>query len=172
MAYMNVGGAYYVAKNWRTSTDFLESKYKIVSKGTKLEFLRTLILNYAYQNDYENFKRIFKRSIELLDSANELGVDNIASLMEAVSRSLSIFGFIKEARQILMEAKTLNVKPFYQSQIIRGQVLSFYYGAKRGKKINRDYLVSFAKEAFQERYHPYKRHKQQIKNILKILRVS
>jgi len=172
MAYMNVGGANYVAKNWRFSSEFLENKYNIVGKANKLEFLRTLLLDYAYLNDFNSFKRIYKKTVKFLAANVNLQLDNLISLYEALARSLSIFGFIKEARKILDEARKLDSGPFYQSQLIRGMATTFYYEAKKGKKIDQDQLFDMSKEIFNHLYDPYKRHKQQIKNILKIFKIN
>lgn len=60
MAYMNVGGAYYVGKNWKYSADFLETSYRKVSIPTKIEFLRTLLLD-STNPIWEWFSRDLRR---------------------------------------------------------------------------------------------------------------
>lgn len=171
MAYMNVGGAYYVAKKWKYSADFLENNYQNVSRDTQIEFLRTLLLNYSYQNDSYNFKKAVLKSFKVLDNNQNYSLNNIASLSEALARSLAAFGYIKDARKILTETRKFNIQPFYKSQILRGYISTFLYEANRGKKIDKKEVTQFAKIASQGEYKPYKRHRQQIKSILKKLNI-
>ena len=46
---------------------FLESRFKKVSAKTQLEFVRTLLLDYAYQKDYSKFKETLGKAIKIID---------------------------------------------------------------------------------------------------------
>jgi len=167
MAYMNVGGAYYVAKRWKDSSMFLESRFKKVSAKTQLEFVRTLLLDYAYQKDYSKFKETLGKAIKIIDKDNGNNHAILASIYEAIARSLSIFGFTKEARRILEEATKLSLDPFYSSQILRGYIFTFYSEKIRNRKTDYDKLNSVIKTSKEEKFIPYKRHGDQIKKMLK-----
>ncbi len=172
MAYMNVGGAYYVAKRWKDSSVFLEGKFKKVNIKTKLEFLRTLLLDYAYQKDYSRFKETLGRTIRVMDSYKNDNQAVLASIYEAIARSLSIFGFVKEARNILEEAEKLSVDPFYSSQILRGYIFTFYTEKRRYMKIDNDRLNAVVKASRNTKFIPYKRHRNQIEKMLKQINAS
>lgn len=167
MAYMNVGGAYYVAKRWKDSSMFLESRFRKVSAKTQLEFVRTLLLDYAYQKDYTRFKETLGKAIKIIDKDNGNNQAILASIYEAISRSLSVFGFIKEARRILEEARKLSLDPFYSSQILRGYIFTFYSEKIRNRKTDYDKLNSAIKTSKEERFIPYRRHGDQIKKMIK-----
>ena len=166
MAYMNIGGAYYVAKRWKDSSIFLESMFKKVGVKTQLEFVRTLLLDYAYQKDYSRFKETLGRTIKIIDKGNS-NSHVLASIYEAIARSLSISGFTKEARKILGETEKLSLDPFYSSQILRGYVFTFYSEKTRNVKINHDKLNSVIKISKGEKFIPYRRHRNQIKKMIK-----
>lgn len=167
MAYMNVGGAYYVAKRWKDSSMFLESMFKKVSAKTQLEFVRTLLLDYAYQKDYSRFKETLGKTIKIIDKDSSNSHVILASIYEAIARSLSIFGFIEEARRILEEAEKLNLDPFYSSQILRGYIFTFYSEKIRNRKTDYDKLNSVIKTSKREKFIPYRRHRNQIKKMIK-----
>jgi hypothetical protein len=61
MGHMNIGGAYYVAKKWRESAEYLDNAFRQVDINTQIEFLRTMILDYAYLKDRNSFKNIRKK---------------------------------------------------------------------------------------------------------------
>jgi hypothetical protein len=172
MAYMNVGGAYYVAKGWRDSSMFLESKFKKVSAKTQLEFVRTLLLDYAYQKDYSRFKEALGKTIKIIDkdSNNKHGI--LASIYEAIARSLAIFGFTKEARKILEKAEKLNLDPFYESQILRGYIFTFCFEKSLSKAVDYDQLNIIQKRSQEEKFVPYKRHRSQIEKMIKQINAS
>lgn len=167
MAYMNVGGAYYVAKRWKDSSMFLESRFKKVSAKTQLEFIRTLLLDYAYQKDYSRFKETLGKTIKIIDKDSSNSQAILASIYEAIARSLSIFGFTKDARRILEEAEKLSLDPFYSSQILRGYIFTFYSEKIRNRKTDYDKLNSIIKTAKGEKFIPYRRHRNQIKTMIK-----
>lgn len=167
MAYMNVGGAYYVAKRWKDSSVFLESKFKKVNTHTKLEFMRTLLLDYAYQKDYSKFKYTLGRTIRIMNSYNSDNQAVLASIYEAIARSLSIFGFTNDARKILEEAEKLNLDPFYSSQILRGYIFAFYSEKRRDVKIDNDKLSAVVEVSRKTKFIPYKRHRSQIEKMIK-----
>lgn len=167
MAYMNVGGAYYVAKRWKDSSMFLESRFKKVSTKTQLEFVRTLLLDYAYQKDYIRFKEILGKAIKIIDKDSGNNHSVVASICEAIARSLAIFGFTREARRILEEAEKLSSDPFHSSQILRGYIFTFYSEKIKNKRIDYDKLNSIIKTSKEEKFVPYKRHVNQIKKMIK-----
>src|SRR3989344_6060945 len=133
---------------------FLESRFKKVSAKTQLEFVRTLLLDYAYQKDYSKFKETLGKAIKIIDKDNGNNHAILASIYEAIARSLSIFGFTKEARRILEEATKLSLDPFYSEKI-------------RNRKTDYDKLNSVIKTSKEEKFIPYKRHGDQIKKMLK-----
>lgn len=167
MAYMNVGGAYYVARRWRDSSLFLESRFKKVSRKTQLEFARTLLLDYAYQKDYSRFKETLGKTIKIMYKDSGSSHVILASIYEAIARSLSIFGFTKEARNILEEVEKLNLDPFYSSQILRGYIFTFYSEKIRNIKIDHYKLNSVIERSKEEKFAPYGRHRNQIKKMIK-----
>ncbi len=167
MAYMNVGGAYYVAKRWKDSSMFLESKFKKVKIQTKLEFMRTLLLDYAHQKDYSKFKETLGRTVKVMNNYKNDNQAILASIYEAIARSLSIFGFVKEARNILDEAKKLNLDPFYSSQILRGYIFTFYTQINRNIKVDNDRLSAVFKESKNIKFTPYERHRNQIEKMVR-----
>lgn len=172
MAYMNVGGAYYVAKRWKDSSMFLESKFKKVNDQTKLEFMRTLLLDYAYQRDYSKFKEALGRTIRVMNSYKNDNQTVLASIYEAIARSLSIFGFIKEARNILEEAEKISLDPFYSSQILRGYIFTFYAEKRRNVKVDNDRLNAVVEASRKTKFAPYKRHRNQIEKMIKQINSS
>lgn len=171
MAYMNVGGANYVAKNWKYSADFLEVNYKKVGTTSKIEFLRTLLLDYAYQNDYISFKKALKRAMGYIENYDYNNPDELASLMEALARSFALFGLIKESRKIIEETEKLDISPFYRSQILRCRIFIFSCETILGFKIDRDRLKDVIKQTQENKFFPYERHRQQIRNMIGNLRI-
>lgn len=169
MAYMNMGGAYYVAKKWIDSSTFLESKLKKVSNETKIEFLRTMLLDYAYQQDYQSFKKYLRVAIKLVDKQNN-NKPIIASLYEAIARSFAIFGLTKEARKILEAAGALYLDPFYESQVIRGYIFTFLSDKKLNRNIDHDRLDQIIERSRDKKFLPYKRHRNQIEKMIKRLK--
>lgn len=172
MAYMNVGGAHYVAKRWKDSSTFLESKLEKVKNQTKLEFMRTLLLDYAYLKDYSRFRDTLSKTIRVIDKYSSNDSTLLASIYEATARSFSIFGFNKEAIKILEEAEKLSSEPFYSSQIIRGYIFTFYSQKKRGGKVDTDRLNFIIETSRKERFAPYKRHRNQIEKMVKKIELN
>jgi hypothetical protein len=171
MAYMNVGGANYVAKNWKYSADFLEANYKKVGTTSKIEFLRTLLLDYAYQNNYISFKKTLKRATDYIDNYDYNNPDELASLMESLARSLALFGLIRESRKILGETEKLDISPFSRSQILRCTIFIFSCESILGVKVDRDRLKDVIKQAQGNKFLPYERHRRQIQNMIENLRI-
>lgn len=162
-----MGGGFYVGARYRSSADFLSSKLKFVDKKTREEFLRTLVLDYAYLQDKVSFKLAVKKSLLLLDSLNSDDNGAVVSLLEALARSFSLFGYFTEAEKLLSLGDSFPSQPFYRSQIIRCRALVFYQKIIRGKKIDKNEFFSVIKRASSIEFAPYKRHQQQINNIVK-----
>lgn len=166
---MNVGGAYYVAKRWKDSAEFLESKIRQVDNETQSEFFRTLLLNYAYLNNYDKFKKTLKRSVKKLEQASSNNIDTTVSLSEAMSRSFSIFGLTKESKKVFRNIEELSPSPFYQSQIIRGKMYTCLADLKKTGKSDIDLVNQLRNKAAQKKYKIFKRHQKQIKSMLKTI---
>lgn len=165
MAYMNIGGGFYVGAKWRSSAQFLESKLDQVNNCIRLEFFRTLLLDYSHLKDRKSFKATLVRANRLLDSLLKLDAFDqnlFASYLEAYARSLSIFGYTQDARKILSSADSLTPSPFFASQIIRGKIANLYRQNKTGKKIDLAEMSSLLKAASQQKFSPFKRHQKQI----------
>jgi len=169
MTYMNIGGGFYVGAKWQASADFINSIFKHVDKTTQVEFLRTLVLDYAYLQDKEGFRYAVTKSLHLLDVSNSLDSGVAVSLLEALARSFSLFGYFKEAKKFLNLSDSFHPQPFYYSQILRCKALVFYHQARSGKNIDKEEFLSILKEASSDKFLPYRRHQLQILKVAKKL---
>ena len=173
MAYMNIGGAEYVAKNWQRSANYLEKTFREVDADTQIEFLRTLALNYAFLGKKARFKQVRKEAIKRIERKKFSNVFNVVSLLEALGRGLAVLNSPKEAFSTLDEAEKLCLKaerergdaPFFESQIIRGKIFSLLHSPK----IDKDRFIVLAKRGLGGKFRIYKRHQQQIKDSLQKL---
>ncbi len=166
MAYMNKGGCLYVAKQWKSSADFLERYYPKVGDLTKIEFLRTLLLNYIFLKDIFLVKATLKRIFILMDRINYDNNNEIASLIEAISRSFLYLGLLKEARTILELVKVNGLDPFFQSQILRCKAIMIWKEYQAKKTVDLDKLYKIQSEMNSSRLTHYIRHKKQINYII------
>ncbi|MBI3619945.1 hypothetical protein HY214_02260 [Candidatus Roizmanbacteria bacterium] len=163
-ASMTLGGVYYVMNDWEKSVCILENAFYKNSNKSKIELIRTLILNYAYTCNFIKFKYILKFAIKELTHCSDQ--NNVASLLEAIARSYSIFGKTKLSRSILISAQNLNISPFYYSQIVRGIFFSFHKEKINKLRIDYDLLLNFAKQTNFNIIDRFKRHKSQIQYYL------
>lgn len=166
MAHINVGGSHYLAHNWKFSSQYLAGNIYKVNTKTRLEFLRTLLLDYAYVNDYQNFRYSIKRVFKLLEYEDSFDSDTYLSVLEATSRGLSMFGLTKAARSLLNETDNVVGSDFYKSQVIRGKAMTYYYDVIKGRKVDKDEIIKLHSLSCEPRYAVYKRHQQQIKKVL------
>lgn len=165
MTYMNIGGGIYVAADYSNSASFLESKIGDVDKNTRVEFLRTLLLDYAHIGNYSKFKQTVGLANGELDQLGSLGIldQNIyVSLIEALSRSFAIFGFIKDAQKILKEARVFRPNPFYESQLLRCKIFLLFCAIKKGDTACRGEFKFALHQASSRKFLPFKRHRQQV----------
>ena len=73
---------------------FLESRFKKVSAKTQLEFVRTLLLDYAYQKDYSKFKETLGKAIKIIDKDNGNSHAILASIYEEFWKRLRSLAWI------------------------------------------------------------------------------
>lgn len=165
MSYVTYGGAYYLENDWNQSAQFLESKYPLVQNETKIEFLRTLLLNYAYLNDKTKFHQIFKKAVRVLEQHADVKNDFIASLLESMIRSLSVLRRTKEARKLSKYADFFEVSPFYRAQLLRGKAYLLAHEALSTKKPDRDEFREQTSDIFTDTYSAYQRHRKQVRKI-------
>ena len=161
-----LGGGIYVSGDYTASASFLESKIGTVDKNTRIEFLRTLLLDYAYIHDCTGFKQTVRLANQILDSWSlsdyALDHNHIVSLIEALARSFAVFGFIKDARKILKEADVFTPNPFYESQLLRCKIFLLFCELKKGNDICRGDFQIALQQASSKKFLPFKRHKAQI----------
>lgn len=174
MVHMNVGGLLYLQTKWNSSISYLTRHYSRLQQHNKLDFLRTLILNYTFSNDFTNFKRTLIQSTSLIEKCiNSRSRDTdskIASFLEATARSLTMFGYIKDAKKILDSAIKMDIPPFFKSQIHRCYFFNAFYDYYQNNKIDKEYLKdSYSK--FSHRFSAYSRHIKQVKRILKKMKI-
>lgn len=167
MNYMNMGGGLYVAKQWQKSAFYLEKHMNEADAETRIEFIRTLLLDYAYLNNRNKYRWILNKAENILSQNSALDFNNLASLVEAMARSQTMFGYHKEADKLLAEFENRELSPFFESQIVRGKIATEYYKMKHNKKVDIDKIRELNTQANQEKFKPFKRHKQQIKNYVK-----
>lgn len=165
MAYVTYGGALYLEEKWKESSEFLELHYRSVSKHTKMEFLRTLLLDYAHLQNEQQFKVTFKKAIYMLEKYGDTKNDFIASLLESIIRSLTILDLTNEARTFFPFVNAFEVSPFYKAQLMRGKAYVLHHEAKQKKKFDKYEFLTHTSDIFTEKFAPYERHRNQIKTI-------
>lgn len=168
-------GGFYVGAKWQASADFLESKLNRVDKSTRVEFLRTLLLNYAHLGNLKNFRITVKKADALLGSLDKLDLldsDNIVSLLEALARSFSIFGLTKDATKVFSLADNFSSSPFYQSQILRGKIFNLYQEQISGINIDRDEFKNLLNASQDAKYAPFLRHQKQNSGLARKLGIN
>lgn len=171
MAYMNLGGCLYVANRWRESADFLELNYSRIGLKTKLEFTRTLLLNYALLSDKKKYNITARNALRLLDRSDSIYLNEISSLVEALARSFCLFGFIREARNLLKQVKVTEINPFFQSQLLRCRAMILLREYKKHKRVDKSELEFLQESTHSPLYSTYKRHVNQVLKIIKHIKV-
>ena len=176
MAHMNLGGAYYVSRNWAKSAQYLEMAFDNVDEDTQLEFYRTIVLDYALLGKPDKFQKIQRRALKQITEGKYSDIFNAVSLLEATGRGYAMLDFPNESLSALDEAEKLYRKaakqygerPFFESQLIRGKLFSIV----KSPKIDKDHIRTLAKRGFEPRFDTYKRHRRQINQILNKLKIS
>lgn len=165
MAYMNIGGGLYVAKQYKSSVDFLEHHFRLVDEKTQIEFLRTLMLDYSYLNDYQNFLEIRKRVSDLSDTKSLQKLDIFGSLQDSIARSLMIFGKYGEALKILNDSEQVDTTIHFRSQLMRTRLLTLYKIHVKSLKVDRNEFHFYYSLIKDKKYTPFSRH-QKLADVL------
>lgn len=166
MAHGNYAGIFYVSKQHKKSSEYLEYALDKVEPDAQVEYLRTLLADYGQLRDYENFKRTVKRAESILSKYDSsLNKNYVASMFEASARALSLFGETDGARKILNQITFDKMEPFFESQIVRGKMSAVYYDWKYNNKVNMDELEEIYSLSNENRFKSFNRHQKQISKM-------
>jgi len=163
MAHGNYAGIFYVSKQHKKSSEYLEYAMDKVEPDAQVEYLRTLLADYGQLRDKENFRRTVKKAERVLSKYDtSLNKNYVASMFEASARALTVFGETDGARKILNQIKFDKIEPFFESQVVRGRMSAVYYDWKYNKKVDIDELESIYSLSSEDRFQPFDRHQKQI----------
>lgn len=160
MAYMNIGGALYVAKNYATSIDFLEQHFNAVNLTNKLEFLRTLMLNYSYVRNWDQFAHTQKRISNLIEKNSLEKLSLMASVQDSIARSLVTFGKYQQAFDILDNSTHLKTTHFFQSQLMRTRITALLHMRTSGINVDKSEFNHYYTLIKHKSYTGFTRHQQ------------
>jgi len=162
MAHGNIGGSYYVAKQLKKSAEYLQKTLSLVNEDTRIEYIRTLLADYALLGNFNSYKKIYVEAEKILSESYKYNQSHVASIYESLSRSLALKGNINSAKNFLNAIDTSSLEPFYQSEIIRGKMFVCYQSYLRSKKIDIEEAEHILKEAKQKTFSAFQRHQMQI----------
>lgn len=166
LTYLNIITNFYITCEWQKVADYSESVLNTVDDNTQSELLRMLLFAYAHKEDKEKLSKTIKRSKQLINKFNAAN-DRAATIIEGISGSLAIIHEFDEAEKVLSELKSLNyIRPFYQSQVLRGQLRKDLLMKQTGKPVDLDSILSIEKNLKNPKLMVFERHQKQIKSLL------
>ncbi len=160
-----IGGCFYIAKRLKESAGYLEKTFPIVNEKIKVEYIRTLLYNYSSLHDFDSFKGVYKKAEKILSEREKYNKNDIASMHEAISRSLAIMGEFGAAKKFLRFVDTSNIHVYYQSQIVRGKMFICYQEHLKNKNVDRDEIKQIFHESKHGAFSAFSRHRSQIANM-------
>jgi len=165
MSQGNIGGSYYVAGRLKDSAEYLEKTFFNVDEDTQIEYLRTLLNDYAFLGDQYQYKKTYLRTERILNRQNTYNNSHIASIYEAMARSSALIGNIGHARKLLQRINTSKLESFYQSEIIRGKIFVCYQEFLKNKTTDIDEVKHLLNKSSKNKLLLFKRHQAQIKSM-------
>lgn len=171
-AKITFGGGYYLDEEWEKGAQYYDLIFDDLDEKNKLLCCRQQSLCYASMLDKENYYRVRKKGLKLIEN-NQYGyMHDAVSMLEAFARSLTILGKSDEALDVLEEAESLykiasskyGERPFFEAQIIRGKI----YALTTSKLFDVDRILALSKRYLEPKFIAYSRHTTQINNILKL----
>ncbi len=162
MAHMNIGGCLYVAKRTEESASYLKKTFNQVDAYTKVEYIRTQLINYALLRNESLYKEAYKKADTILGKKEKYNKSHIASIYEAISRSLALTGKFRDANKFLGKINSSTLEIFYQSELLRGKMFVRYKEFSRNGKVDRDEVEKLFVESKQKKFDPFQRHRDQI----------
>ncbi|MBI2641708.1 helix-turn-helix transcriptional regulator [Candidatus Roizmanbacteria bacterium] len=162
MSHANIGGSFYVAKKLRDSAEYLEKTLPLVDGATKVEYVRTLLNDYAFLGDYHQYKKTYFKAEKILSEKEKHNKSHIASMHEAISRSLALIGETDLASKQLDEVDKSGVETFFKSEIVRGKMFVCHQAFRQKKKIDIDKVRDLFRQSRHQRFLLFKRHQSQI----------
>lgn len=165
MAHMNIGGCLYVAQRVEESTNYLERTFDIVNNDTKVEYIRTLLINYALLRNISGYKETYKKADKILSEKDKYNQSHIGSIYEATCRSLALTGKFTEANKILNTINTSNLESFYQSEVLRGKMFVSYQEFVQKGKTDKDQATDIFRNSRQPKFDSFQRHRDQISKM-------
>lgn len=162
LAHAHIGGCLYVAKRHKESAIYLEKTYGMVNPHEKVEYVRTLLNNYAFLGDGPLHRTAYTRAEKILSEKEKYNKSNIASTHEAISRSFALMGDVKRAKKFLETIDTRNLETFFQSEMVRGKMFVCYQDYLKHGKVDRDEIKQLFFESKQREFHFFQRHRGQI----------
>lgn len=170
MAHGNIGGSLYVAQRLSESAGYLEQSFSKVDRATKVEYVRTLLNDYAFLKDVAHFRETYKKAEKILKEKEKYNRSHIASIHEAVSRSLALMGDVRAAKNFLEQVDVSKLETFYQSELIRGKVFVRYQGFLRNMRVDKDEIEHLFNESQKSKFLSFKRHRSQIATMYREMR--
>lgn len=162
MSHANIGGSFYVAGKLQDSAQYLEKTYPLVDEETKVEYIRTLLNDYAFLGGFPQYKKTYFKAEKILSEKNKYNKSHIASMYEAISRSLALTGHTNLASKQLDEVNQSGLETFFKSQIIRGKMFVCHQAFLQNKKVDIDEVSTLFRQSRQKKFLLFKRHQWQI----------
>lgn len=159
------GGCFYVAQRLKESVYYLEKTYTMVDANIRVEYIRTLLYNHSSLHDFDSYKEVYKKAEKILSEKEKYNKNDIASMHEAIARSLAIMGNIRAAKKFLQTVDISNLDTYYQSQIIRGKMFACYQEFLKKRKVDIDEIKQLFYDSKHSNFFHFSRHRSQIANM-------
>ncbi len=155
LTHLNVVTNYYATSQWQKVIDYAENIIDSADDVTKSELFRMLLFSYAHRNDKDKLFITINKA-QLLVEKIGFSNDRVATITEGISGSLDILGQFKEAETVLGQLSRLGyIRPFYQSEILRGKLRRLLLMKKRGKLIDPHLISYFEKGGKKSKTHGF-----------------